>query len=115
MSFGAGVNPAIVPVGIEGGTSGSFSVSTELARESVSTNGYLSTPSGLVNSRQDYITEKNQPFDKRDYFLGVPFSTPDSYMLTGEGLSGGFRAYRKTIGHNHPESCLLYTSDAADD
>jgi len=103
VSFGLELNPVIVPIGFEGGTSGSFSANYSRGLNTEPAYGYLHTPNFLGHHKQDYVTERNQAFDKRDYFLGIPFSMPDSYMLTGEGLSGGFRAYQKSIGHNHPE------------
>ncbi|MDP2684161.1 MAG: hypothetical protein Q8P20_03825 [bacterium] len=103
VSFGLEINPAIAPIGIEGGTSGSFGMNYTKGVDEVLTYGYLHGNSNIDNQRQDYFTEKNQAFDKRDYFLGIPFSSPDSFMLTGEGLSGGFRAYRKSIGHFIPQ------------
>ncbi len=103
VSFGAQVNPAVAPIGIEGGLTGTFGLTVTKEKESVPTYGYLNTPSGIGNYRSDYFTEKAQSFDRRDYFIGIPFSTPDNYMLTGEGLSGGFRPYRKSVGHYFPE------------
>ncbi|UII80110.1 hypothetical protein [Flagellimonas sp. CMM7] len=103
VSFGAQVNAAVAPIGIEGGLTGTFALTVTEEKESIPTFGYLNTPSGIGNYRSDYFTEKAQSFDRRDYFIGIPFSTPDNYMLTGEGLSGGFRPYRSSIGHYFPE------------
>ena len=103
LSFGLQFNALQVPVGIEGGLTGAFSLNTTKSFETVSTYGYLNTPSEIGNFRSDYFTEKGKPFDRRDYFIGIPFSTPDNYMLSGEGLSGGFRPYRKSIGNYFPE------------
>lgn len=103
LSFGAQVNPTQIPVGFEGGLIGGFSLNYGLPFETVGAYGYLNNQKSPGKYRSDYLVEKGQAFDKRDYFLGIPFSTPDSYMLTGEGLSGGFRPYRKSIGHYYPE------------
>ncbi|WP_298487869.1 hypothetical protein [uncultured Maribacter sp.] len=102
-SFGVEINPAVAPVGIETGLTGAFSLNISEAFETVFTYGYENTPSEMGKYRMDYFTEKAQSFDKRDYFIGIPFSTPDNYMLTGEGLSGGFRPYRKSVGNYFPE------------
>lgn len=102
-SFGLELNPAIAPVGIEAGLTGAFSLNISTPLEAVKTNGYLNTKPGIGDYRSDYLTEKGQAYDRRDYFIGIPFSTPDNYMLTGEGLSGGFRPYRKSMGHYFPE------------
>src|SRR5690606_38358201 len=91
ISFGTELTPSPVPIGIEGGLLGTFSVEATKPYESLPVYGYLNTPSGMGDYKADYFTEKAQPFDRRDYFIGIPISTPDNYMLTGEGLSGGFR------------------------
>lgn len=103
FSMGAELNPSQVPVGIEKGYLGKFSLSFSKYKESIMSYGYLNTPKGIGKHRSDYFTEKAQPFDRRDYFIGMPFSSPDNYILTGEGLSGSFRAYRSEIGHYFPE------------
>lgn len=79
ISFGGQLNPSITPVGIEGGLLGGFSFNN-------------SEPFQRV-VRSDYFTEKANPFDRKDYLLGIPFWTPDNHSLSGEGLSGGFRLF----------------------
>ncbi|GAA4272079.1 hypothetical protein U6A24_11270 [Aquimarina gracilis] len=90
LSYGGQVNLAVAPVGIEGGVYGTFSLNHSAARRTLNASGYLNSS---VNARSDYFTEKSQPFDRRDFFIGIPFSSPDNHMLSGEGLSGGFRAF----------------------
>jgi len=79
ISFGGQVNPSITPVGVEDGLFGGFSFSNSEAFQKI--------------NKSDYFTEKANPFDKKDYLLGIPFWTPDNHSLSGEGLSGGFRLF----------------------
>ncbi len=102
-SFGIEVNPAVAPVGLEGGLTGAFSLNISKPFDNIKTYGYLNTKPSIGDYRSDYLTEKGHAYDRRDFFIGIPFSTPDNYMLTGEGLSGGFRPYRKSTGHYFPE------------
>lgn len=89
LSYGLQVNPAVAPVGIEGGYIGSFSINHSIAHRILNASGYMNGSS----AKSDYFTEKAQLFDRRDFFIGIPFSTPDNHALSGEGLSGGFRAF----------------------
>ena len=102
LSFGGEINPAQAPVGVEGGYSGSFSLQHNISVTSVNAYGYMHNPSIKGIGISDYYVEKAQPFDKRDYFMGIPFSNPDNFTLSGEGLGGGFRMYRPDVGHHYP-------------
>ena len=104
LSFGTQINPTQIPIGFEGGLIGGFSLNYGLPYETVGAYGYLNNQSEPGSYRSDYLVEKGQAFDRRDYFIGIPFSTPDSYLLTGEGLSGSFRPYNQTIGNYFPEN-----------
>lgn len=103
LSFGSQINPTPVPVGSEIGLLGAFSLNYEMPSRKVFAKGYLHHNSLLANERSDYLVEKGQAYDRKDYFIGVPFTTPDTYMLTGEGLSGSFRPYRQSVGNLLPE------------
>ncbi len=103
FSLDASARASICPIGLDLGVSGSFSMQYNIPAGPKYAFGYMNTPdSPQPDEMQDYYTEKSQPFDKRDYFLGIPFSNADNFMLTGEGLSGGFRIYNKRIGTYHP-------------
>lgn len=99
-------NPAIAHVGVEVGTSGSFHMQYNLAYENHKAYGYLYNPDKKKISKEkvlaDYYVEKESQFDKRDYYLGIPFSNPDLFHVSGEGMGGGFRAYAPEIGHYYP-------------
>ncbi len=75
------------------------------AADPIGTYGYMYLASATAGSSQmDYYTEKDNPYDKRDYYLGVPFSNADNYAISGEGIGGGFRMYNKTAGHYSPRN-----------
>src|SRR5690606_10795666 len=57
-----------------------------------------------VQDVMDYHVEKETDFSKRDVFLGVPFNNADNFMVTGEGLGGGFRMYNSKTGHFGPRN-----------
>lgn len=50
----------------------------------------------------DYTVEKGDGINPRDRYLGIPFSTPDMFSVTGEGVSGGFRFYQNKLGTFYP-------------
>ncbi len=50
----------------------------------------------------DYSTDRENPYTDRDLYLHAPFSTPDSYNLTGESLAGSFQAHNRKLGIVHP-------------
>jgi hypothetical protein len=60
---------------------------------------YSSEANDDDDALMDYYTEKDGTFNKRDYYLSVPWSRADQFMLMGEGLGGGFRAFPRDAGH----------------
>lgn len=103
-SFNGQVNPSQVPVGFEIGFNGSFSVQFNKYERSRKAYGYLFSGSSSMSSEDvmDYFMEKESAYDKRDVFLGMPFSNADQFMVSGEGVRGGFRAFHKTQGAFRP-------------
>lgn len=65
--------------------------------------------SGDSDDLMDYAVEKESYFDKRDKYLGIPFSEADIFSLAGQGLQGGFRAHHKHIGHFRPNQVTSTT------
>lgn len=94
--------PAQVPIGFDVGASGTFSFQNNIPKSDIPTYGYLHNPSDMGENMSDYYVERNQPFDKQDLYLGIPFSNPDNFSLTGEGLAGGFRVHEDEVGHFYP-------------
>ena len=97
-------NPFPVPVGGESGFVGNFNIQLNNAKETRKAYGYLYNINGIADGDQtnevtDFSIEKNGKFEKRDVFLGIPFSNPDNYVLTGENLTGGFRAFHRNVGY----------------
>lgn len=104
ISFDFSARPSQVPIGFNVGTSGTFSMQSNIPKSTVGAYGYAHNTSSIGNHMSDYYIERNQPFDKQDLILGIPFSNPDNFMLTGEGLSGGFRMHNRGVGHFHPNA-----------
>lgn len=95
---------ALPALGIEGGVGGSYAVQTTKNKEDRYAYGYMysfdahQTETGLM----DYFAEKDAPFQKRDRYLYLPFSNPDQFIVSGEGLGGGFRLQQRNVGHFRP-------------
>jgi hypothetical protein len=52
----------------------------------------MNTPlQGYQNTMSDYYVERNESFSKRDIYLGIPYSNPDQFIVSSEGLNGAFR------------------------
>lgn len=107
-NFSTQVDPSIIEVGIQAGFSGHFNLQYNKPITHFSAYGY----NNPVNSSNfggddvpilsDFQLEKDSPYDKRDVFIGMPFANNDVYSLSGEGLSGGFRAFTPGTGHYYP-------------
>ena len=100
-------NPGMAPVGVQAGVSGAFNMQTNKFKNTLNTYGYAYNPALADKSEgddliMDYYVEKESSFEKRDYLLGVPFSNPDMFHVSGEGLGGGFRAYPARAGTFYP-------------
>ncbi len=93
---------SMIPVGVEVGAAASLNVQYNDYYIPNSGYGYLNPPSvneDMDNKLMDYYIEKDDPYNKRDYFIGIPFSSPDYFSVTGEGLNGTFRAFPNKYGH----------------
>jgi hypothetical protein len=112
VSFGFQLNPVIFPAGATMNINGSYSYQKNLDEDPIPAYGYLYSDgaSGSGNQVMDYHVEKETDFSKRDVFLGVPFNDADNFIVTGEGLGGGFRLYNKTAGHFGPRSIKSTTN-----
>lgn len=95
------VNP-VVPVGFEIGYQGGFNIQYNKYLTESPTFGFLHSNSATSDGVMDYYVEKGSAFDKRDVFIGMPFSNADQFVVTGEGVLGGFRAHHNEIGHFKP-------------
>jgi hypothetical protein len=107
VSIGLQTNVVPIPVGTTGNVFGSYSFQTNDDTETPSAYGYMYSAGGKAknaNVVMDYHVEKETTFNKRDVFLGVPFNDADNFMVTGEGIGGGFRMYNKKNGHFGPRA-----------
>jgi hypothetical protein len=93
------------PVGPELGVSLNVSSQWNIS-ETKKIYGYLYTHSASPFDILDYTVEKDNPFQKRDLYLPIPYSLPDQYLLLGEGVGGSFKLHNKQIGHYAPPVSL---------
>ena len=104
-------NPSPVPVGFQYGQSGNFNMQTNIQVKNKNTYGYMYNPGGILSDGvSDYYVEKGSTYDKRDYFIGIPFSNADNFNVNGEGLTGGFRFYPTNLGHFYPDQTTSSTN-----
>ena len=128
------VNPAVYPIGGEIGFNSHFNYQFNDPLVVYEANGYmnnltsddyptkgevelnllqlLANPDASIqkNTISDYYVEREEPYQKRDYTLGIPFSSPDNFMVTGEGIIGGFQYHQSRPGHFYPSMGTSYTS-----
>lgn len=71
--------------------------------------GYCYLKNANDEDVMDYHTERDIPYTKHDFYLGIPFATADNFTLTGQGLSGGFRAWQRNPGHFRPNHISGHT------
>ncbi len=112
VSLGAQIDPAFLPIGINLNIMGSYSYSEYDPTQDNLAYGYMyldNVSTGSSNQIMDYGTEKLSTFSKSDYILGIPFSKPDNYMVTGNGIGGGFRMHRKNIKYFTPNKVVSET------
>ncbi|MBL7840268.1 MAG: hypothetical protein JNJ75_09030 [Cyclobacteriaceae bacterium] len=95
-------NIAPVPAGATANVFGSYSYQVNAPSTSVKSFGYMYSGEAGVDDLMDYHVENEKDFNPRDVFLGIPFNDSDNFMVTGEGIGGGFRMYNKSIGHFGP-------------
>ena len=78
----------------------------------VNQQGYMYPLEGLDESQpvlSDYQVDKETIFNRRAKFLGTPYLNADNYNVNGERLSGGFRMFRKEVGHFYPTSATSFS------
>ncbi|MCE2504184.1 MAG: hypothetical protein J4G05_09040 [Chlorobi bacterium] len=92
----------LIPAGAKLQTTGHYARQDNKAFIEPKAYGYMYSGNAGDDDVMDYYVEKDNGFDKRDEFLGIPFSNADYFNVSGEGLGGGFRLYNKKPGHFHP-------------
>jgi len=108
-NFRIGIQHTEAPpaIGPEWGLSGNYTrQENKNASEDIACYGYMYSGAAGENdgSLMDYYSEKESMYSKRDYFLSIPFSNADQFMVTGEGIGGGFRLHSRKPGHFRPNS-----------
>lgn len=106
VTLGTQTTVVPAPVGATGSIYGSYAYQENTPVEDVPAYGYLYSDKAATsgNTSMDYHVEKETSFNKRDVFLGIPFNDADNFMVSGEGIGGGFRLYNKNTGHFGPRS-----------
>jgi hypothetical protein len=105
--------PTVLPfdIGVEAGMTGSISIQNYVgdngdpaAADSRKVYGYMYGGSSAITADDvmDYSVDKDFPYQKRNTFVGQPFSNADQFNVSGEGLGGGFRLYQKSPGTYRP-------------
>ncbi len=90
-----------LPIGLKAGFNASYTYQ-ENQDEDVPAYGYMYSANAPVNGAMDYYVEKDGTFNKRDRFLGIPFSNADQFVVSGEGIGGSFRLYNRNVGEFRP-------------
>lgn len=117
--YSAQINALPLNLGVELGISASFNIRTNMPKQEMSAYGYMYNPgigtlldashkeeydskNYFYNAIADYSLEKASTYQKRINFIGIPFNNADNFVVTGEGIGGGFRLYHNQIGHYYP-------------
>ena len=117
--FSGQIDPAPINIGIQLGTEADLSLKVNLPEIDMNAYGFMNNLSyediNLIAKETcseddswhtpvltDYYVEKSHPYQKRQAFIGIPFNNADNFMLSGEGIGGGFRLYHENVGHFYP-------------
>ncbi len=99
------VDVSFIPAGGECATLfGTFTMQAPTTEESLKHYGYLYSAGAGDEDIMDYVLEKETPFNKRNYYMSIPYSQPDIFNVSAEGLGGSFRFYSRNAGHFHPNA-----------
>lgn len=93
-----------LPFGPEYGIHGNYNYQKNVEKQELRTYGYMYSGDGGKDEDgvMDYQVEKNSPYSRRDYYLSIPYSSADNFIVTGEGIAGGFRLFQNTAGYFKP-------------
>lgn len=91
-----------LPAGVKVNVFGNYSWQENKGVVDSKAYGFMHSGDAGENDMMDYYVEKQTPFNKRDEFLGIPFSNADYFNVSGEGIGGGFRLYNKRPGQFKP-------------
>ncbi len=107
VSAGLQGNWSFLPAGVTANIFGSLNWQKNFDSENLNAYGYMysreaDATATADNTIEDYFTEKETPYNKRDNFLGIPFNNSDVFSVSGEGVGGGFRLYHDKVGEFIP-------------
>jgi len=102
-TIGAQIDFTPVEMGANLGVLGTYTEQDSKQYSTLNAYGYMYSGNSIKADEDimDYSVEKNNMYQKNK-FLGIPNNTADNFMLSGEGLGGGFRLFNKTLGVFHP-------------
>ncbi len=102
-SFGVNIDPSFLHIGLSAGLLGTYTEQNAVAQSTLNAYGYMYSGNSVDPDHDvmDYTVEKNNMYQKSK-FLGIPLNSADNFLLSGEGLGGGFRLFNKTLGSFHP-------------
>jgi hypothetical protein len=96
------VDPASIPVGINSGLSGSYSVHSSEKELALKYHGFIYQGYAEDEDIMDYFSENDNYYKSRNKFLPIPFSANDVFSASAQGLGGQFKFYHKNAGHYRP-------------
>lgn len=118
VSLGLEVNPSTLPVGLTNNLFGSYSTQKNVSPGNLSAYGFMysdqatqkkqrgtsTTPNNNYTGStiSDYYTEKQSTYNKRDVFIGLPFSNADIFSVSGQGMGGVFKLHHEKTGEFGP-------------
>ncbi|WP_306639617.1 hypothetical protein [Sanyastnella coralliicola] len=99
-----------LPIGSSASISGAFTKQEYTEVDEKNVYGYMYS-GDVSNSEdiQDYYVEKENTYNRNDKSIGVPFSNPDAFVVSGEGIGGGFRMYNSRVGTFRPNKKSNHT------
>ncbi len=111
VSLNVTLDPVFIPIGVSLGLNGNYSQQKNIPIIQRDCMGYLYSRDAYSDEKMmmDYYTERDAPFNKRDQYMSIPFSNADSYSVSGEGVSGGFRLHSNKVGRFRPNSMQSIT------
>lgn len=109
IDFSIEPDPGVIPAGPTYGIGGNYSQQKNVPVRQLNTYGYMYSKNAGQNAMMDYYVEKDAPYNKRDNYLSIPFSSTDQYAVSGEGLGGGFRMHSRQTGHFRPNYATSHT------
>ena len=96
------LNPSQANYGVQTGLSSNFNIQFNDYYKENEAFGFYNSGHAEGNVLMDYYVEKESYYNKRDLFIGMPFTNYDIFNVQGEGVGGGFRAIPDKIGNLKP-------------